>query len=719
MAASLRIIAGSLTRAASICRLPHRVPSLYALRTPTVAGAGRLSAVRFNSTVAESMVAAMHSSFSEPAVPPPEHSNSEQPLFSSLEGKISPQTLNPLVKAPFNFKHMSAVQAAVLPLLPELVQLPEPDAEKKGPRDLLVKARTGTGKTLGFLIPAVESRVNELNQRAEQIKADTASRSLRDAPVLRGVQAHAKATVGTVILSPTRELASQIAVEAQKLTKDHNFGVHLMVGGVPKGPQLRQWNMSRRDIIVGTPGRIRDYIENQPGFREALGSTSTFILDEADRLLEMGFREDIEAIAQDLKPTPERQTFLFSATMDKSIQQVAREILSQDHTFINCVSENEEPTHHHIPQHYTVLPGPQEQIHHVFRLIGEDQLANPGTSKVLVFLSTNLMVKLFSTLFYGLRPALPADRDTKILEIHGLKAQKSRDHVSKEFRFATSPSVLFTSDVSARGVDYPGVTRVIQVSVPSSRETYVHRIGRTGRGNSLKGRGDLVLLPWEAGIVRRALEGIPLKELPIEAQKEDLTKLVEEHDANIRPRQTPMAPIFDPTQIDLALSKAQSRTQPEDVSSALLSQLAFYASNWDFISRDRNLNEEALRTWAHAIHGEPIDMRMPRMHSSSRQSAPKSYRREGRDDREYRREPDRGSRRDRDFSSRDDRDYRGTGRRLRSPFPDEDTPGKRSRDDTEDRGSRFRGRSRSSGPRDIEHYDDYKERPRKSWRELV
>ena len=197
----------------------------------------------------------------------------------------------------------------------------------------------------------------------------------------------------------------------------------------------------------------------------------------------MGFREDIEDIARCLKPAGERQTYMFSATMPSAIRQVASTTLASNYKFINCVPKDAAPTHLSIPQYYTSCSDANEQIAHILRLIAEDQLANPGKSKVLVFLSTTKMVQLYSMILMSIgKNALPLGRATRFEQIHSKKTMSSRMNISKWFRHHTGGSaVLLTSDVSARGVDYPGITRVIQIGVPSSSETYVHRVGRTAR----------------------------------------------------------------------------------------------------------------------------------------------------------------------------------------------------------------------------------------------
>jgi ATP-dependent RNA helicase MSS116 len=227
----------------------------------------------------------------------------------------------------------------------------------------------------------------------------------------------------------------------------------------------------------------------------------------------MGFRPDIDAIIDFFPKTPIRQTFLFSATVSPAIRQVAQEVLDKDHLFIDVVPKDSSPVHAHIPQFYTVLPSAKEQLPHLFRIIIHDQLANPGNSKIMVFLNTTRQTQLFATLLRELSKTILPSRP-RIYEIHSKRAQSSRSWASDAFRNDRSgAAILVTSDVSARGIDYPDVTRVIQVGSPGSTEQYVHRIGRTGRAGKTGGRVDLLLLPFEQNFVRYQLSDMPIKEL--------------------------------------------------------------------------------------------------------------------------------------------------------------------------------------------------------------
>ena len=177
--------------------------------------------------------------------------------FAELKGKIHPDTLRSLTGKPFNFTNMSSVQERVLGLLPELIGPDGPHGKEGGKRDLLVKARTGTGKTIAFLTPALESRISNVARKGPNYPIQS---------------------VGTLVISPTRELASQIAVESRALTSNHRGmerGSHLWVGGESKGLQIRNFQRDRKDFVVATPGRLKDMLQNVRGISDAFANLET------------------------------------------------------------------------------------------------------------------------------------------------------------------------------------------------------------------------------------------------------------------------------------------------------------------------------------------------------------------------------------------------------------------------------------------------------------
>ncbi|KAJ7474515.1 P-loop containing nucleoside triphosphate hydrolase protein [Mycena galericulata] len=530
--------------------------------------------------------------------------------FASLEGRISQKTLNAITVKPFKLKTMTAVQAQVLPMLPSLAEPYDPN-DTQNVRDLLVRAKTGTGKTLAFLVPAIEARLKSI----EQYLAGPNDTGNAQTAKMR----FTRRTVGTLIISPTRELATQIANEALRLLHHHSdFEVRLFTGGTSKRMQMRDWMKGRKDIVVSTPGRLRDLLESEPDVRAAIAETNILILDEADTLLEMGFREDIEDIKSFLPPVPTRQTLLFSATVSKEIQQVARSTLAPNHKYINCISEDTSPVHAHVEQYHTVLPSANAQLPHIMRLIAHDQLTNPGNSKVIVFLPTTKMTQLFSTLINALAPkAFPAGKNTRVYEIHSKRTQEKRTQMSDAFRAAKGgATVLITSDVSARGVDYPGVTRVIQVGIPSGREHYIHRVGRTGRAGTA-GRGDLVLLPWEIGFVTWQLTDVPLKPLALNELTEQTKELATKFDSDPkayfgevqgRVRETlfgdsPVTPVVE--EIERNISTLLERLDEEAIKETYLSLLGYYIAKSPELRVQKPVILQGCQDWTTGACGLP------------------------------------------------------------------------------------------------------------------
>lgn len=320
------------------------------------------------------------------------------------------------------------------------------------------------------------------------------------------------------------------------------------------------------------------------------------MLDEADTLLDMGFREEIEAIMKMMPPTPERQTFMFSATVSKAIQQVAREVLDQNHAFINCVTDDS-PVHAHVSQYHTVLPSAKDQIPHILRSIAHDQLANPKFSKTIIFLPTTNMTRLFYTLLRELsKTTLPAGRNTYFYEIHSKKSQDQRTRASDGFRAQkTGASVLVTSDVSARGVDYPGVTRVIQVGIPPSADVYVHRVGRTGRAGT-EGRGDLILLPWETGFVTWNMNNIPLKTVTVDEMASQVEELATEADKHNTLGKRPYLDTLG--SIDQGVRELLTMVDEEAVRDTLMANLGYYLGKASELRVERPAIVDGLKKWS-------------------------------------------------------------------------------------------------------------------------
>ncbi|KAF8828318.1 P-loop containing nucleoside triphosphate hydrolase protein [Lentinula edodes] len=521
--------------------------------------------------------------------------------FESLKDIISPQTYQAIVGEPMRLKNMTSVQTEVLSHLPQISYPYDPKTPHV--RDLLVRAKTGTGKTLAFLIPAIEAREKAIKQSGTQALLDAGLMS-DDALVRRVRKRYSRETVGVLILSPTRELATQIANEATKLLHHHKgMEVRLFTGGMNKRTQMRDWMKGSRDVVVATTGRLRDLMESEPEVLRSIQTAKTFILDEADTMLDMGFRDDIHAIQNELPRSPTRQTLLFSATVSPLIRQVASNVLAKDYKFIDCVKSDDSPVHAHVPQYHTVLPNASAQIPHILRLIAHDQLTNPK-SKIVLFLPTTKMTQLFSTVISQLsRDLLPVA--TTVHEIHSKRPMESRILASERFRTEKSPaSILVTSDVSARGVDYPGVTRVIQVGIPSSTTQYIHRIGRTGRTGGVVGRGDLVLLPWEIGFITWQLTEVPIKPVTageIKLQVEELAKKADSEPNSHKGIRTPFTPRL--SDFDSAPDEIMSRFEEEAVRELFVSMLGYYLPKSDELRVEKGVILEGCRDWSVQVGG--------------------------------------------------------------------------------------------------------------------
>lgn len=385
--------------------------------------------------------------------------------FSDIEN-IHPMTRKALDKV-FQYKDMSIVQEAVLS------RLPNED-------DMFVKAKTGTGKTLAFLIAALETA--------------TRGKSYAD---LRGFDG-----ASIFIVSPTRELASQIALEASRLTKYYPFKVHCFVGGESKMRQLRQLERGRCDIIVGTPGRLNDLLQTEKHFKKLCQTTKVVVLDEADQLVDMGFKEEVRRLLRQLPR--QRQTLLFSATLSDEVKgSIGDFALNKDYKLIDTVGEEDVNTHMHVKQS-ALIASYRDQVPLLRNLLRDYKAANSG--KVIVFLPTTKATMFYGQLFRYLLP----ERD--VMDIHSRKSQEQRTRITKRFKSARNGTILFTSDVSARGVDYPNVSLVVQIGIPSSRNQYIHRLGRTGRAGK-DGEGILILAPFEKPFVEKVIGDLPVQNL--------------------------------------------------------------------------------------------------------------------------------------------------------------------------------------------------------------
>ncbi|KAJ3217122.1 hypothetical protein HDU67_008499 [Dinochytrium kinnereticum] len=359
--------------------------------------------------------------------------------------------------------------------------------------DCLAQAKTGTGKTLGFLVPAIEN----LHRRW------TGSKTLPS-----------PTTVSVLVISPTRELAQQIAAEATALLTFHPFQVQCCVGGTNMNSEARRLNSNspkeRVDILVATPGRLQDHLENS-GLKANCSNLTMLILDEADQLLSAGFRREIEKILTYLpkRIVCPRQTLLFSATIPQAVHEVAALALLPTHKFITTVSESDSSTHDHVTQ-YSIVVDWADSLAVTLGVIQDMIAADPTSFKIIVFFPTARTTQLAAEMVNK------GIRGVDVFEIHSRKSQSVRTKATDAFRVA-SKGIMFSSDVSARGMDFPNVTAVIQVGLPSSREQYVHRLGRTARAGA-QGTGTLILSSPESFFLRKQVSDLPITPHPSSAK---------------------------------------------------------------------------------------------------------------------------------------------------------------------------------------------------------
>ncbi|KAH8879697.1 DEAD-domain-containing protein [Thozetella sp. PMI_491] len=362
-------------------------------------------------------------------------------------------------------------------------------------KDLVAQAKTGTGKTLAFLVPTI--------QKMLQANPNMNSRTARS----DDIQA--------IVISPTRELAEQIGSEARKLCRGTGIVVQTAVGGTQKSSMLRETQRRGCHLLVATPGRLNDLLSD-PRTGIAAPNLRCLVLDEADRMLDVGFQQELESILEQLPSRRDvpRQTLLFSATIPRNVIQLARNFVdAKNFSFVQTIKEDDSPTHEKIPQHIVVCKEMANVFPTLVELITRElQLAKetPGRLpfKAMVFLPTKYMVQYASDFFKALRRN---ERNLPyVMDIHSGLSQAQRTRAAQNFKDATS-GILLSSDVTARGMDFPNVSHVIQVHAPSSRDQYIHRVGRTGRADK-PGEGWLLITQPELYPARRRLVDLPLKQ---------------------------------------------------------------------------------------------------------------------------------------------------------------------------------------------------------------
>jgi superfamily II DNA/RNA helicase len=293
-------------------------------------------------------------------------------------------------------------------------------------RDVIGIANTGTGKTVAFAIPVLHRAIEQEGSRA-------------------------------LIIAPTRELAQQIEVELKWMGKKSGLFGALLIGGSAMGPQLRDLR-SNPHIVIGTPGRIMDHM--QRGSLD-LSDFNMVVLDEVDRMLDMGFVNDVRAILGELHQ--DRQSFFFSATLDGKVRDLIT-TFSNDPITVSVKTGNTADSVHQDIICYDSTRDKLDRLH--------DVLIKEEVAKVIVFDDTQRSVERLSQELI--------ERGFKADAIHGGKTQGQRQRALSRFK-KSDINILVATDVAARGIDVVDVTHVINYSTPQSYEDYVHRIGRAGR----------------------------------------------------------------------------------------------------------------------------------------------------------------------------------------------------------------------------------------------
>lgn len=361
--------------------------------------------------------------------------------FASLEGKVN-QTLLKSVQQ-LGFTTMTEIQAKTI----------EPLLEGK---DVLASAKTGSGKTLAFLLPAVEL-LHKLNWKQHN-------------------------GTGVIIVSPTRELSMQTYGVLSELLSGSNLTHGLVMGGSNRSAEKDRLAKGV-SILVATPGRLLDHLQNTDNF--LVRNLKCLIIDEADRILDIGFEIEMQQILRHLPK--QRQSMLFSATHSPKVDELVKLALHSNPVRVSVNEQSEEATVEGLQQGYIVAPS-DKRLLLLFTFLKKNK-----TKKVMVFFSSCNSVKFHQELLNYI--------DVPCMCIHGKQKQAKR--TSTFFTFCQAESgILLCTDVAARGLDIPAVDWIVQYDPPDEPREYIHRVGRTARGTNGSGKALLVLRPEELGFLR-------------------------------------------------------------------------------------------------------------------------------------------------------------------------------------------------------------------------
>lgn len=343
-------------------------------------------------------------------------------------------------------------------------------------KDVLGAAKTGSGKTLAFLIPLLELLWRERWSSEDGL--------------------------GALVISPTRELAYQTFEVLKAIGSHHDFSAGLVIGG--KDLLTERTRIQNTNIVICTPGRLLQHLDETAHFD--CSSLKLLILDEADRILDLGFHQTMNSVIESLPV--ERQTLLFSATQTKSVSDLAR--LSLNSPEYIAVHENSKTsTPHKLTQSYITCELP-EKLCVLYSFI-----RSHTSSKVIVFMSSCKQVKYVYEAFRRLRPGVP------LMAMYGRQKQLRRVGIYNDF-CRKKQAVLLCTDIASRGLDFPAVHWVVQLDCPEDANTYIHRVGRTARYKR-DGSALLILLPSEE---QGMLEALKMKKIPLEQIRVNPKKMV-------------------------------------------------------------------------------------------------------------------------------------------------------------------------------------------------
>ncbi|TQS36140.1 hypothetical protein Golomagni_03418 [Golovinomyces magnicellulatus] len=342
-------------------------------------------------------------------------------------------------------------------------------------RDVLGAAKTGSGKTLSFLIPAVE--------------------------MLYSLHFKPRNGTGVIVVSPTRELALQIFGVARELMAYHSQTYGIIIGGANRRAEAEKLSKGV-NLLIATPGRLLDHLQNTQGF--VFKNLKALVIDEADRILEIGFEDEMRQIVKIL-PKDDRQTMLFSATQTTKVEDLARISLRPGPLYVNVDHQKEYSTVEGLEQGY-VLCDSDKRFLLLFSFLKRNL-----KKKIIVFFSSCACVKYNAELLNYI--------DLPVLDLHGKQKQQKRTNTFFEFCNAKQGTLICT-DVAARGLDIPDVDWIVQFDPPDDPRDYIHRVGRTARGSNGKGRSLLFLQPSEVGFLAHLKNArVPIVEFEFPAKK--------------------------------------------------------------------------------------------------------------------------------------------------------------------------------------------------------